>query len=484
MKDALMEVFNRGLATKYGMKTTELNEVWPASWSVYASIVLGLSKTQTRTEKHKAKKATQAAFGHLHQVLKGRPVTGGTGQSKVARRPLAGEKYVVFSDHHIAFPGHRHYNVWQANLPVYEAALNAYFSRGYTLVENGDVEELIIFEPQRDYAGGQEEARLRASLATLSELKARRQVMRLAQLKLILDDPAHAGLLDLWRQFAGATTSEGHSRLVRVAGNHDYDLQQDGAYLHEYRSTHGIPLAQPVDYLVIGKDRPYIVMHGHQFDESSNPTSAPRFGETISECLGIYYQGADRFWPVDEARKWANGSNVFLNEFVGDDPRWLPVGDVDEWFLERLFGHNVAWEYFEHDSESEAMEKEILAGKRWMKFRHTDELFIWYHLRNYPLQKRPRLVLGHTHEVRNMPCAPNGYPQDCYLNSGSAGRFENLVWGLEIEEGAATVVSWSMNDDGVIKRRAWTPGKKKVIGQGNKKRGVLVPDAQSSPFPP
>lgn len=33
-----------------------------------------------------------------------------------------------------------------------------------------------------------------------------------------------------------------------------------------------------------------------------------------------------------------------------------------------------------------------------------------------------------------------------YFNTGSAGRFENLVWGLEIVGGQPTLVGWTHRD--------------------------------------
>jgi hypothetical protein len=52
------------------------------------------------------------------------------------------------------------------------------------------------------------------------------------------------------------------------------------------------------------------------------------------------------------------------------------------------------------------------------------------------------LVLGHSHEVRDSTVSGTGEPLRGYLNSGAAGRFENLLWGVEIVDGAAQIVAW------------------------------------------
>ena len=43
---------------------------------------------------------------------------------------------------------------------------------------------------------------------------------------------------------------------------------------------------------------------------------------------------------------------------------------------------------------------------------------------------------------------------DWYLNSGSAGRYENLIWGIEIQGLTDRIVSWS-KIDGELTRIYW-----------------------------
>jgi hypothetical protein len=95
----------------------------------------------------------------------------------------------------------------------------------------------------------------------------------------------------------------------------------------------------------------------------------------------------------------------------------------------------------------------------------------------------PTLICGHTHEVRDRatftnalavpftvakkrapstlvpPGAPNANVYTRYMNSGSAGRFENLIWCIEINDKTASVFSWTnsgTSDRIRLKKMKWT----------------------------
>lgn len=57
------------------------------------------------------------------------------------------DRLVIFSDHHMTHRGHRHDYFFKFNHPLYCEVLRHYGDRGFALVENGDMEELVIFEP-------------------------------------------------------------------------------------------------------------------------------------------------------------------------------------------------------------------------------------------------------------------------------------------------------------------------------------------------
>jgi hypothetical protein len=46
---------------------------------------------------------------------------------------------------------------------------------------------------------------------------------------------------------------------------------------------------------------------------------------------------------------------------------------------------------------------------------------------------------------------------DWYLNSGAAGRFEGLLWGVELRDGQAQVISWHADPfpEGPPQRLVW-----------------------------
>ena len=62
-------------------------------------------------------------------------------------------------------------------------------------------------------------------------------------------------------------------------------------------------------------------------------------------------------------------------------------------------------------------------------------------------------MLGHTHEVRAVPSGPFSR----YYNSGAAGRFERLLWALEVTPGAVTIVAWHLERDGACQRYSFQP---------------------------
>ena len=39
-----------------------------------------------------------------------------------------------------------------------------------------------------------------------------------------------------------------------------------------------------------------------------------------------------------------------------------------------------------------------------------------------------------------------------YYNSGATGRFENLIWAMEIVEGIPQVIGWHITDDDYVER--------------------------------
>ena len=221
---------------------------------------------------------------------------------------------------------------------------------------------------------------------------------------------------DLYEQINRQFVETG--RYVRIAGNHDQDLQ-DPIFLALLRTVYPA-LDQVYDFLVMepSDDAPGVLIgHGHHFDTASTPLYAPQIGEMLSECLGWAYEGADRVWRWgngDGVEEWAGGSEAFNNTLVTDEPDpyqlssdtvaeltdtlealflppvpWNPLPAAlvalvpallvelgNPGLFEDMFHGNIAWEYFRSEDPGEAVLNEVFCGDRWFKFRHLDEVFI------------------------------------------------------------------------------------------------------------
>ncbi|MDF1566084.1 MAG: hypothetical protein P1V51_23825 [Deltaproteobacteria bacterium] len=452
----------RDIAFHYGLKSSEA-EVFKLCW-----------KLRRRADEFSKRWADTldaevlSAYSRMADWTRGTP-SYAKGHSIVRHRSTPGERYVIFSDHHWTWDGHRQdFFGASGNRDLYVDVLGEYATEDYTLVENGDVEELIIFEPTL----GQMQQRVADNH---NALEGRRFTHRKQLLDKILGDTKLRPLYDALADF------QARGRLVRVAGNHDLDLQEPT--YHEALKQRIPGVLKPCDYLFLetasgGGALPkvdYVIAHGHQFDKATTPRYAAWVGETISETMSWAYQGADRTWRWnDDVRSWALGLTPFRGDLVDDDynPKMGNIIDIagalfgnlhNQAAWEALFKHNIAWEYFEHDDPQEAIDKEVKTGDEFFKFRHLDELVLKQQMLSlFTAAERPVLVLGHTHEARIFQAPTPGVQgvKACpwYLNSGAAGRFENLLWALEIDDGVPRLVSWSRAQPrvGPAERRTWT----------------------------
>jgi predicted phosphodiesterase len=274
-------------------------------------------------------------------------------------------------------------------------------------------------------------------------------------------------------------------KYVRIAGNHD--TYQDGVLEAPLRSLIEATLGAEVNDAVRikrGGEIAYVVLHGHQFDpvcmQHGAIPWAKSLGEVFSECAGWAYQGADRFWTQQDTKRWYHPPAIYENTLAieapgtyqggGDGTYDLVFNNLNQIksdprdFVETVLGHQVAWEYFENSGAFEALTLEVWTGDELYKLRHTNEQKLcqryaseFLDLQDPPdLSARiPTLVIGHTHEPRKSARDPDsgGFPY-YYLNSGSAGRYENLVWCVEILEDEDRICSWS-RIGGRLTRIAW-----------------------------
>ena len=461
------------------------------------------------------------AFARLAAIVNDGARHDEVGYRFVARVPDS-KRLVIFSDHHMGYTGSRQdFFTESGNRDLYAAILDEYADAGFTLVENGDVEELIVHEPDNPRPSRQLSLLDKVANTTnihdsgWDALDDVRRTQRLAQLSKVID--THRSLYDqINRQFVET------GRYVRIAGNHDQDLQDPG-FLEVLRRVYP-GLDRVEDFLVVesGSTPRFVVGHGHHFDTSGTPKFSRRAGETLSECLAWAYEGADRVWRwegLDGVQQWSDGREPFRNTLVSDDidrgwfsfkdgleaglAAWLgastngmiglgAVGGIagmaaaladqlsEPGFWEMVFGHNIAWEYFRSDDPGEALFNEMFAGRRWMKVRHLDEIFIVDQLRRAFGANVPSLVLGHSHEVRHQSWNPStGATTGHYLNSGAAGRFENLIWCVEIVGGQAQIVAWHRPDG---PRAAQAPERRTYAPRVQHGAGELVASSTAVPL--
>lgn len=459
----------RNVALKYGVKNTkEDKELFKQCWKWRVASADKVAKREGTQMEAEVKRQ----FDTFAATVRGVAPSQELGHQYVLRQPLAGKNYVIFSDHHWAHDGNRQkfFNE-TGNRELYIEVLGRYFENGYTLIENGDVEEMIIFDPTID------EITARAAM-TDAQLKAHRDLKRARLFDEIVNHPKNKALYAAVRKFHDA------GRYIKIAGNHDYNLQEGAAYDNLKRVFPNIP--KPYDYVLLesGGKVAYAILHGHQFDTSTTPVYAARVGETISESMSWAYQGADRIWNWDDdVVEWVRDGRAFNNVLVNDDHItqgrwrfWDILGGLvhnlrtkEGW--ENVFQHNVAWEYFTNTDPQKVVELEVNTGKEWFKYRHLDELRIKKLMKDAFADEvmRPKLMLGHSHEVRLAPVSAeagvNGLPIlesfPWYYNTGAAGRFENLIWGMEIIDGipAPNLVGFSRPKprDGHPERRVFAP---------------------------
>lgn len=462
-------------------------------------------------EKTKRENIIDNSFGHIQKIFTNQLVSV-KGFQNIAKLPSGG-KYVIFSDHHLTYNGHRHdYFRSFGNAKLYTYLLLTYFLKGYTLIENGDIEELVVLEP--DLTHSKAISKLDPAKATdMNTLNTLRRRRRLDALNKIMDT-FQTDTVSPYKFIAESFHKQ--NRYVRLTGNHDFDLHDDafGNILREaFYPGLVINDFALVDSKALTRDyqAEFIITHGHQFDETCHPVFADKAGEIISECLSWAYEGADRIWRWnDETQGWATGSTTFNNTLVTGIPKnfdkSLIFNGLGAWgqlndgrlacsdtkkviekesdvraFFEEAQGHQIAWEYLSGATDYDRVCK-VLNRTEFFKYRHMKEEYIrkrWVETFG-PVPTRPKLVLGHSHEVRFNPVHNelqfnNMIPElftdlyTYYFNTGSAGRFENLIWALEIEDNVPTIVSWSFKTG----PNGTTPERRKYIASGVQSGNVL-----------
>lgn len=196
----------------FSLKTANDLEMFDDLWEVYQ-----IGNKYRRDNEERMATAVEEAYTGLTDIVAGRKTSASHGLERVGRTRAT--RLVVFSDHHMTHSGHRHNYFNTFNAALYRDVLKRYADDGVTLVENGDVEELLIFEP------------------TIAEAEKRRKLVRRPTLG--LDD---IGTID-WAELDGIRVEKrrqdlermitdnrlyydsvrafGRERYIKLSGNHD-----------------------------------------------------------------------------------------------------------------------------------------------------------------------------------------------------------------------------------------------------------------------
>jgi len=317
--------------------------------------------------------------------------------------------YVLFSDHHMFLAGDPLDRFRQlGNHELYSFLLASYGSAGYTLIENGDVEDLwmrevtlggALFDEATDILGWPFGVMLEEDY---EDNRIRSQAVRI-----------FANNADIYQIIRNLFHDTGH--YVRLVGNHD-DYWRDGNYLPALQMIY--PGLEVQDYVFMGNygnDRrahdgnspELIIAHGHQWDAWNNAICRAA-GEALTEVASGIPSLAASF---KERAEWEEklSSSGFDNELSDS---WTGVDEVEFY---------------------ETIEKSFS---------------------NHPYV--PDFILGHTHHALKDPQIPGWmYRHEWnfaeYTNSGTTGRWEQFIWGVTIEEGSIALRGWTWGADGGLR---------------------------------
>lgn len=423
------------------------------------------------------------AYGFAAQLAKGKTINKPTFSRPAPSISDDQEKVVIFSDFHMTNFNKLPNYFYDFNYQLYLDVLNHYADNEFTLIENGDVEDCVLFEPDNDSANKRRKAapnafgiREIAYPVLLTDSKWDDFLTIRYDKRLQLQDAIFNLFSDYYKLIQDRFIKKG--RYVRLVGNHDTYLKEDRENKLRSKIEEKLLGTEVYDYVLIKRNQQisYLVIHGHQFDaacvQHGEIPYAKSLGEMYTECGGWANQGADRAWWENDTKRWYIGK-TYLNQLVSSTPAPYPrdakldliVGNVDEIkahaksFIETILENEVAWEYFENSDAFEAFTLEVWRGDDMYKLRHLDEIKLYKsYLKQFDAGAHvPTLVIGHTHEPRQGAT----YPEDniiktaqCYLNSGSAGRYQNLIWGIEIDGDSGGIVSWS-RINGALTRIPW-----------------------------
>jgi len=313
---------------------------------------------------------------------------------QVARRPACG-RYVITSDLHRSTAGALDVPRRQGTDHILDAAMARYAADGWTLVENGDIEDFWVTGGSA-YGVVYDVARL---VANALPARWRRRV-----LPEIYGDHLDRIVADNEEAYRRIAESFGPERYVRIVGNHDDPLLDPRVVA---RLRRHLPVTTVYDALVL--DGPAgavgVVLHGHQTDAWNLP------GRDLLGKFATWLASAVVDAPFVRTTPGLPGPEAAAALVGGRQPdRLMPVG--------RHLGVNGALYSLDEVRLWDAWRRRFgfsgAAGER----------------------RGPALVLGHTHVPLADPVAPGADPADpsgawwAYLNSG-CGVLPEVVTAVE-----------------------------------------------------
>jgi hypothetical protein len=370
-----------------------------------------------------------------------RPETGPTLDAS-AKRP---RRYMIFSDIHREPEIDAEFRIdhFARNRDLYLRALDWCYDRGYTVIENGDCEELW-FEPTFDPA---------------------RRLSKRDRLERIVS--AHQPVYKRLQKLA----KDGRYR--RSIGNHDSYLWED-AEVRAWRETNDFPPIEGgfvipgvktfddfwphvgLDPKKYSQRQALLAVHGHQYD-FWNCDEHNRLGKFIANAVGVLVDALDDV--IYDYRGVDMGGHPLI-EF------WdvlAPITPFDNWpprEIARTWAETIEQrEPTANLTQDSIMFSETFVALMAMLMRSGPR---------FPDDWHVLICLGHTHNPHSRPWIPYLsrlnplrsveifglrpfenfiWPKTHYLNSGTVGWWENLIWAIEItEEGQPRLVYWSGED--------------------------------------
>lgn len=310
--------------------------------------------------------------------------------------PLKG-RVVVFSDQHRG-DGRSGSDDFRPNRHIYRYALIRYFQKGYTLVVNGDSEELWENSPDR--------------------------------------------VLKAYRRTAYADERRFHEagRCVRTYGNHDREWADPGMVRKHLRSVLGEVSVHPA--VLIG-DR-VLILHGHQGDSRDDRDHGWNRWAVRNLWAPVQRLGwTDRLWPLLRRSGILDYGRAAANNFIRRERDQLLYewASANRLLLIAGHTHRAMFRSFSRVDQIRQIQSRLesaLTG--WMV---TEERLLVL----AALDRIREAVRRSREELRRdksrFRLEENPIP--CYFNAGSC-VFSDGITGIEIDRGLIRLVKWEVSD--------------------------------------